>query len=145
MSTYKKIGLIAAGTCVLILAVWFYYFWEYNLPELLPQQTWTKVQIYHGGPDEEMREWEDADLDAVLSAISATRLRRDGSPARTVDAHFLLMLYSEENPGPGPTILYAERSGNIHIAADGDTDRYQYYENGEELYQTLMGLLREVK
>ncbi len=143
MTTYKKLGLIVAFVCVIILAVWFYYFWEYNLPELLPQDTWTKVEIHYTDDGPQRQEWKDPDLEAVLDAISKTRVHREDAPSRTLSDHFLLMLYSEENQGTGPTLIYVEKNGKLRIAANMDLDHYRHYVEGEELYQMLLTLCQE--
>lgn len=135
MPNWKK-GIILIAVILLVsTGVWLYWTREMPLADALPDEKWDSIRLFLGDVDSETREWEvSASADAVLSAISETRVSRTGRKIRLTDRYFQLYLYPEIGY---PTVIYVTSSGGIMVAANMDFDHYQYYKCTTELYVTL--------
>ena len=135
MPNWKK-GIILITVILLVsTGVWLYWNRELPLTDALPDEKWKGIRLLSGDTHSETREWEvSAPADAVLSAISETRVSRTGRKISLTDRYFQLYLYLEQGY---PTVIYVTSSGGIIAAANMEFDHYQYYKCTTELYETL--------
>lgn len=135
MPGWKKGTILIAAILLVSTGVWRYWTREIPLADALPDNKWNSIHLFLGDVDSKTREREvSASADAVLSAISETRVSRTGRKTGLTDRYFELYLYPEKGY---PTVIYVTSSGGIMAAANMDFDHYQYYRGATELYVTL--------
>lgn len=138
MSKVKKILIVVLVPLLLAMASWLYWETEISLTELIPDEQWTKVQLFIGDPGVGETEWEDTlSLEDILAAVNQTKVTRGPEFPGMLQPYFRLYLIHEDGY---PTAITVVENGQVSIAAELDFDNYRYYEGGEELYQALLEL-----
>ncbi len=145
MKKIPKFLLVPVAALFLAVAVWAYYAWERPLMDVLPQEAWTEVQVRGGVKKVDgqatviERRALDTELLPFLEALRATKVSRDDSPSNALSLPYMeFRIFCDLHEHP--TLLYIQSNGDIAFAVHMDTDHYQHYEGGEELYNTLAAL-----
>jgi len=133
----KKIFAIAA--VFLILAADFFY-WDHGLSlgQQLPARVWGEAQLWYyndGFLDSEEIEITEEDFGFLAAALENTRVTRRPKFQTMSDPWFYLAMQRHDG---ALVILTIVENGDI--AVDPGTGRKQYYDSGEELYQSLLTL-----
>lgn len=141
MTRFRKICI---AICVLALVIaGLYLYWETEIPltNMLPDEDWTKVQLFVGDPGVGESEWEGALApEDILAAVNQTKVTRGPEFSGMSQPYFHLYLIHENGY---PTTITAVENGQVAVAIEMDFDNYRYYEGGEELYQALLALTSE--
>ena len=136
MTKVKKIAALICVLAFLIGGLWFYWEQQLIIGDLIPDSTWTRLELRKGtaaGSGEEIVY--DAPLEPLLTRIKAASVTRDEENRLLSDQHFQIILY---NGNTYPTMLYVKSNGEVHIAVQLDFDHWKHYEDGEELYAFLL-------
>ena len=133
----KKVFVIAA--VFLILAADFFY-WNHGLPlgRQLPARVWGKAQLWYysdGFLDSEEIEITEEDFGFLAAALENTSVTRRPRFQTMSDPWFYLVMQRHDG---ALVILTIVENGDI--AVDPGTGKKQYYDSGQELYQSLLTL-----
>lgn len=140
MAKPKKLLVAALALCLAAGGLWFWWGRQFPLLDILPEENWTKLQMYVADDTSEEWTWEiePPEMADVLSAMAQTKVDRNDKDRNLGSISFQLLLYPEN--GGYPTLIYVSEYGKIAVAVAYDLDSYQYYEHGEELYDALAAL-----
>jgi len=130
----KKIFTIAV--VFLILAADFFY-WTHGLSlgQQLPARVWGNAELYFRYDTEV--ELTEEDFGFLAAALENTRVTRRPKFRTMSDPFFHLVMQRHDG---ALVILTVVENGDI--VADPGTGKKQYYDGGEELYQSLLTLKR---
>ena len=139
MRKIKRIGLVVCGLVLLFGALWWYWARPLPLHELLPDVSWTRMELEQMLPDNPAGDLKFADppMEELLALLPAIRVSRAEGRPYLEDECFRITLYKEE---AWPTVLYVSSTGRVDIAADMQFDNWKFYEGGEALYLYLSTL-----
>lgn len=143
MRKIKGIGLAVCGLVLIFGSLWWY--WERPLPlyELLPDVSWTRMELEQMLPDNPAGDLKFADppMEELLALLPAIRVSRAEGCHYLEDECFRITLYKGE---AWPTVLYVGSTGRVDIAADMQFDDWKYYEGGEALYLYIYNLSKNL-
>lgn len=125
--------------CALLLADFLYWTVSFSLGPKLPREAVTKVQLWYYDEyfDSHELSVEGDALEALVSAVKTERVTKRPSFRTMSDPYFYLLLYC----GDGyPSALTIVENGDISLDTEIVSDRRQYFDSGEELYQALLAL-----
>ena len=134
----RWIFLITMLSFLVSRAVSQYWNEPFLLNDLLPEEKWTEITVSPENPGTWESEMVDADLDDVLRLLDLTVVDRGPQFQGMHQPYFELWLHS---PDSARTLIYVLEDGRGAVAVEMDTEHYQYFENGGELYSALWELL----
>lgn len=141
MKRSKIVILIISAIALLALGVSVYETTPVSMSDILPDDNWTKAQLFiYRSNETQAIDIEGARLEQLLAALDAAVVN-NGAKFTGMSPPFF-HIHLAESDGPG-TILYVLENGRIAIAVDYDTENYKYYEGGEALYQAVLQLVAE--
>ncbi len=136
MAKSKKWLIAVFAACLAIASLWFYWEWPLRMDTLIPEESWTRVELRYGvgnGKSQETK-FEAPALDRILPQMGAVRLTRAEKRSYLDDQYFQIILYHGE---AYPTMLYVGSTGRVQIARELDFDHWKDYEGGEAFYRYL--------
>ena len=141
MRKIKRFGIMVCG--LILGGLWWYWARPLPLHELLPEETWTRMELEQILPNNLAGDLKFADppLDEVLAVLPAIRVNRTEARSYLDDECFRITLYKEE---AWPTVLYVGSTGRVDIAVDMQFDDWKYYEGGEALYLYIYNLSKNL-
>jgi len=139
MSRKKKL-LILAAIALLFLADFLYWTVHFSFEKALPDENWTKAQLWYYDEHFDMREilLDEADLGQVVTSLKGGQVTNRPRFRTLSQPYFQLYLYSDKGY---PTSITIVENGDISIAEQLDTDHRKYFDGGEELFAILKGLM----
>ena len=139
MSPKKKI-LVILAIALLFLADFLYWTVSFSLDRAIPEDNWTRVQLWYYDEHFNMREIlvEDEQIGQIVSAAQGTTVTNRPRFRTLSQPYFLLYLYSEDGY---PTSITIVENGDVSVAAQLDTDHRTFYDGGEELFAILKGMM----
>lgn len=136
MKRRTKIILILVAAVLLVLAVSIYETMPAALADILPDDNWTKAQMFlYRSNETQAIDLEGAKLEQLIAFLEETVVNQ-GTKFRTMSPPYIHIHLTEKN-GPG-TLIYLLEDGRIAVAVDYDTEKYQYFEGGEALYREIL-------
>ena len=138
MKRPRIVILIVSAVILLVLGVSVYETTPVSMSDVLPDDNWTKAQIFiYKSNETQAIDIEGAKLEQLLTALNGAVVN-NGAKFRGMSPPFF-HIHLQENNGPG-TLIYVLEDGRISIAVDCDTDHYRYFQGGEALYQAILQL-----
>ena len=140
MARKKKLPVLLV-VLMLLLADFLYWTVPFSLDRAIPEDNWTRVQLWYYDEHFNMREIliDNADLEQIVTSLKGGQVtNRPRSRFRSLP-DFELYLYSDSSL---PCAINISENGNISVAAELDTDHRKYFDGGEEMYQVLLTLIR---
>ena len=136
MTKAKKRILSCCVLFLVITGLWIYWERPMTMDSLIPEENWTRVELRKGSAVSSYYEgeFENPELDRILTQMGAVRLSRAERRNYLDDAYFQILLFQGE---AYPTMIYVGCDGNVQIAAELDFDNWKCYEGGEEFYRWL--------
>ena len=136
MTKSKKIAFVCCALALIVSSLWIYWERPMTMDALIPEENWTRVELRKGAAVSSYYEgeFEDPELDRILSQMGAVRLTRAEKRNYPDDEYFQILLFKGESY---PTMIYAGSAGYVQIAAELDFDHWKCYEGGEEFYRWL--------
>ena len=139
MSPKKKI-LVILAIALLFLADFLYWTVPFSLDRAIPEDNWTRVQLWYYDEHFDMREIlvDNADLEQIVTSLKGGQVTNRPRFRTLSQPYFLLCLYSEDGY---PTSITIVENGDVSMAVQLDTDHRTYYDGGEELFAILKGMM----
>jgi len=136
MTKAKKTGAVFLATMLLISLLWCYWEWPMSMASLLPEENWVRAELCWGSgiSSYHVPEFENPELDKLLSQMDAVKLNRAEPRNYLDDNYFQIILYKGESY---PTMIYVGDAGNVQIARELDFDHWKCYEGGADFYRWL--------
>ena len=131
----KKIVTVIA-VFLLLTANFLYWTAGLSLSRQLPARVWGKAQLWHYNEsylDSEEIPLTEEDFGFLAAALENTRITRRPKFQTMSDPWFYLVMQRHDG---ALVILTIVENGDI--AVDPGTGKKQYYDSGEELYQSLL-------
>ena len=141
MKKTKILFLLILAVALFALGVFLYETTAVSMSDILPDDNWTKAQIFiYRSNEPQAVAFEGAQLKELLDALNGTAVNNGAKFAGMAPPYFHIHLAQSDGPG---TLIYVLENGRIAIAVDYDTENYRYFEVGEVLYQTIAQLVSE--
>ena len=139
MARKKKLPVLLV-VLMLLLADFLYWTVPFSLDRAIPEDNWTRVQLWYYDEHSDMREIlvEDEQIGQIVSAAQGTTVTNRLRFRTLSQPYFLLYLYSEDGY---PTSITIVENGDVSMAVQLDTDHRIYYDGGEELFAILKGMM----
>lgn len=138
----KKKFLILLLVLALVVADVLYWTAGLSLGQQLPARVWGKAQLWHYNKDyldSEEIEITEEDFGFLAAALENTRITRRPKFQTMSDPWFYLVMQRHDG---ALVILTVVENGDI--AMDPGTGKKQYYDGGQEFYQSLLTLANEM-
>lgn len=141
MKKSKILFLLILAVAIFTLGVFLYEKTAVSMSDILPDDNWTKAQIFiYRSNEPQTVVFDGAQLKELLDALNGTAVNNGAKFAGMAPPYFHIHLAQSDGPG---TLIYVLENGRIAIAVDYDTENYRYFEGGEVLYQTIAQLVSE--
>lgn len=141
MKKTKIVLLVILVLAFFSLGVFIYETTRVSLSDILPDDNWTKAQIFiYSSNETQAVDFEGNQLKELLDSLNGAVVNNGAKFAGMSPPFFHIHLAQSDGPG---TLIYVLENGRVAIAVDYDTENYRYFEGGEALYQTIVRLISE--
>lgn len=138
MDRKKKVFAVVA-VFLLLLGDYLYWSIPFSFGKVLPQESWTKVQLWYYDEHFDSREIlvEEEWIERILTTAAGTTVTNRPRFRTMSQPFFYLFLYHPN----GYTRITVVENGDIDLNPRISDQRELYYDGGEELFAVLKGVM----